>query len=453
MIPVVTPKQVKEIDARALEIESLDTILERVGDGLARELLKILGGSYGRRVNALIGPGLNGADAEVAAQSLERRGVRVRRIPLAELPEVLPPADLTIDGLFGIGIDRPFDMPDPGESPVIAVDVPSGIDGLTGEVVGEAFQAEITLSLMALKPGLLFGAGAEHAGEVRIVDIGLYVDEHRLNESRVDLVEDGDVASWLPERARTAHKWDNAVLVVAGSPGMTGASHLVSRAAMRTGAGYVHLDSAASVDPGVPTEVVSSLAGKGVRADKERFGSVVVGPGLGREEAAGGFVRAVLQSVQIPRVIDGDGLNALVDNLELLSGDEVPTVLTPHDGEFERLMGERPGPDRVAAARELASRSNSVVLLKGPTTVVAAPYGLAYLCTTGDARLATAGTGDVLAGMIGALLAQGMTSIRAAAAAAHLHGRAASLGPQVGLIASDLPDLIPDAIATLSRSL
>ena len=449
MIPVVTPKQVKAIDAHALELESLDVILERVGEGLARELMKILGGVYGRRVNALIGPGLNGADAEVAAQSLERRGVRVRRISFADMPATLPPADLTLDGLFGIGIDRPFDLPDPGDTPIVAVDIPSGIDGLTGEVVGEAFRADITLTLMALKSGLVLGAGVEHAGEVRIVDIGLYVDEHRPDADRADFVEDSDVSAWLPERARDAHKWTHAVLVAAGSPGMTGASHLVSRAAMRTGAGYVHLDSAASVDPGVPTEVVSSLAGKGVRADPNRFSSVVVGPGLGREQAAGEFVRAVLGSVQIPRVVDGDGLNALVDSLDLIAEDDTPTVLTPHDGEFERLMGERPGPDRIASARDLARRSNSVVLLKGPTTIVATPDGRALLTATGDARLATAGTGDVLAGMTGALLAQGLSPLRAAAAAAHLHGRAASLGPRIGLIASDLPDLIPAAIASL----
>ena len=228
----------KAVDERALAREPLDVILDRIGRTMAREVIAILGGTYGRRVNVLIGPGLNGADAEVTASALEREGVRVRRFAFDQLPQVLPPADLTLDGLFGIGLSRPFDRPDPGTAPVVSIDIPSGIDGLTGEALGTPFRADITLTLMSLKSGLLFGAGAEHSGEVRIVDIGLDP-----GETLVDVVTDEDVADWLPQRSRHAHKWNNAVLVVAGSPGMTGASHLVCRGALRTGAGYVHLDS------------------------------------------------------------------------------------------------------------------------------------------------------------------------------------------------------------------
>ncbi len=445
MLPVVTPAQVKELDARALEREELADIIGCVGDVIAHEVIRILGGTYGRRVNVLIGPGLNGADAASAARRLERRGVRVRRIPLQELPAVLPPADLTVDGLFGIGLNRPFEAPDPGATPVIAVDIPSGIDGLTGQVLGVGVRADITLALMALKPGLLLGDGPSYAGDVRVLDIGLPVDEQQCH-----LVEDRDVHEWLPQRSRHAHKWNHAVLVIAGSPSMTGASHLVCRGALRAGAGYVHLDSAAPVDPGVPTEVVASLAGKGVRMDAERFSALVVGPGLGNTAPARAFVRTVLETVPLPAVVDGDGLSAVADHFDVLSGSETPTILTPHDGEYERLMGERPGADRLAAARALASRASSIVLLKGPTTVVASPQGRTLLCSTGDARLATAGTGDVLAGMIGAFLARGIPPFHAAAAAAHVHGRAAALGPNTGLIASDLPDLIPNAINQLA---
>lgn len=439
--PVLTPAQVKAVDERALAREPLDVILDRIGRALAREVIAILGGTYGRRVNALIGPGLNGADAEVTASALEREGVRVRRFTFEQLPQVLPPADLTLDGLFGIGLSRPFDRPDPGTAPVVSIDIPSGIDGLTGEALGTPFHADITLTLMSLKSGLLFGAGAEHSGEVRIVDIGLDP-----GETLVDVVTDEDVADWLPQRSRHAHKWNDAVLVVAGSPGMTGASHLVCRGALRTGAGYVHLDSAAADDPNVPTEVVASLAGKGPRFDIERFSAVVVGSGLGTGGAATAFVRTVLDSVEAPAVIDGDGLTALVGHFDTVAGNGFPTVLTPHDGEYERLMGRRPGPDRIGAAAELADATEAVVVLKGPTTVVAEPGGRTLLTISGDSRLATAGTGDVLAGMIGALLAQGVPVIHAAAAAAHLHGRAGALGPAVGLIAGDLPDLIPEAI-------
>lgn len=443
-LPVLTPAEVKAVDERALQSESLDAILSRVGTALGREIIAILGGTYGRRINVLIGPGLNGADAEVAAVFLERQGVRVRRFGHEDLPSVLPAADLTIDGLFGIGLSRPFVAPDPGIAPVVSIDIASGIDGLTGEALGSPFQADITLTLMSHKRGLMFGAGPAHSGEVRVVDIGLSP-----GESLVDLVTDDDVAAWLPQRALDAHKWNHAVLVIAGSPGMTGASHLVCRGALRTGASYVHLDSAATDDPNVPTEVVASLAGKGPRFDVERFNSVVIGSGLGSGGAASAFVRTVLESVPAPAVVDGDGLTALVGRLDVVSNSDVPTVLTPHDGEFERLMGRRPGPDRVESAAELAEATESIVLLKGPTTVIAEPGGRALLTNSGDQRLATAGTGDVLAGMVGALLAQEVPPLRAAAAAAHIHGLAASHGPTVGLSASDLPDLIPSAVESL----
>lgn len=439
--PVLTPAQVKAVDARALERESLDVIVARVGAALAREVITILGGTYGRRINVLVGPGLNGADADAAATALERRGVRVRRFTADDLPPVLPGADLTLDGLFGIGLSRPFVAPDSGGTPVVSIDIPSGIDGLTGEALGSPFRADVTLTLMAFKPGLLFGAGAECSGEVRVVDIGLDP-----GESQTGIVTDADIGAWLPRRRREAHKWNDAVLVIAGSPGMTGASHLTCRAALRTGAGYVHLDSAAANDPNVPTEVVSSLAGTGARADVDKFGSLVIGPGLGRGAAPAEFVRTVVGSVELPMVIDGDGLSAISGRLEAIRDRGTAIVLTPHDGEYGRLTGHAPDPNRIDAARELATAANAVTLLKGPTTVVAAPDGQTLLTTSGDARLATAGTGDVLAGMIGALLAQNMTPMRAAATAAHLHGRAAQLGWPVGLIASDLPDLIPTVI-------
>jgi len=444
MQPVVTPAEVKAIDEAALAREELDDILARVGDAICRAVIRLLGGTYGRRVNVLIGPGLNGADAASAARRLERRGVRVRRIVLGELPDVLPPADLTLDGLFGIGLSRPFEAPDPGGAPVVAIDLPSGIDADTGRANGRPFVADHTLALMAFKPGLLLGDGPAHAGRIQVLDIELDPGEAGIHH-----VEDHDVAGWLPARAPDAHKWKHALLVVAGSPGMTGASHLACRGAMRMGAGYVHLDSAARIDPNVPTEVVASLAGSGVRADHSRFAAAVVGPGLSRSIGAVELVRAVLGAVEAPVVLDGDGLSAVVGALEVVRDRAHATVLTPHHGEFERLAGEPVGDDRIAATRRLAEDLQATILLKGPTTVVAAPDGRVLLCTAGDERLATAGTGDVLAGMIGALLAQGLEPLEAAATGAHLHGRAGTLGPAVGLVAGDLPDLVPAAIAGL----
>jgi NAD(P)H-hydrate epimerase len=183
----------------------------------------------------------------------------------------------------------------------------------------------------------------------------------------------------------------------------------------------------------------------------DRFGAVVVGPGLGRDDATRVAVRALLAEADVPTVLDADGLVALAGALEPSARRRpADTVLTPHDGEYEQLVGERPGPDRIAAARRLAQASGSIALLKGSTTVVAHPDGRVRISTTGAPRLATAGTGDVLSGLIGALLARGVPSLEGAAAGAWLHGRAARLGPAEGLVAGDLPDLLPTALAEVA---
>lgn len=443
MIPVLTPSDVKVIDERATETESLEAIVDRAGSVVARQAIEMLGGSYGRKVTVLAGPGLNGADARSAAGKLEARGVRTRVVDLSNMPATLPECDLVIDGVFGIGLSRPWTAPATGASPVLSIDVPSGIDGETGEAVGAPISATRTVTFIGYKSGLLFADGPRHSGEIRIVDIGLDV-----TSSTADVIEARDVRDWLPIRDRDAHKWRNALLVVAGSTGMTGAATLATSAAMRTGAGYVHLDTPAATVPGLGTEIVASFAGTGVRADTAKFAAAVVGPGLTRTVAAAKLVRAVLSALEVPVVIDGDGLAAVAEAPELLKSrpETACAVLTPHDGEFERLTGERPGPDRFAAVRRLAAATNSIVLLKGPTTLIAHPGGDVRVNLSGDARLATAGTGDVLAGIIGALLAQGVEPFDAASSGAFIHGLAAGLGHERGLVASDLVAKLPEAI-------
>ncbi len=446
MLPIVTPEEMAAIDEVALEAEPIEAVLARVGSALARQAIGMLGGTYGRRVVAVAGPGLNGADARCCCDRLERRGVRTTVLSTDRLPDALPACDLIIDGAFGTGLSRPWSAPDPGDTPVLAVDIPSGVDGLTGEMLGSPMAASRTLTMAALKPGLLFGAGPDVAGDVVVADIGLDV-----SSVGAHLIEDADLVEMLPVRRRDSHKWSSALLVVAGSPGMAGASHLVAAGAMKAGAGYVHLDTAATDGAGIPTEVVSSLGGTGVRPDHSRFSAAVVGPGLGRSASPAGLVRTVLGAVDLPAVVDGDGLAAIAESPEVVQGREAATVLTPHDGEFERLTGTRPEADRIASARSLAARLDAVVLLKGPATVVANPSGRVLVSTTGDARLATAGSGDVLSGIIGAFLAQGVPAFEAAAAGAFVHGRAAERGPATGLVASDLPPLIPEAVTDLHR--
>lgn len=453
MEAIVTPEEMAAIDGAAPE--PLDVLIGRAGAAVAREALAMLGGPYGKRVVVVAGNGNNGADGREAARRLSARGVRCRVID-ADAPATLPPADLVIDAAYGTGFHgehHPPALATP-DTQVLAVDIPSGLDGLTGEIGGEAWRADRTVTFAAYKPGLHLGDGPELSGHVVVADIGLDT-----SSAHSHLVTDDDVAHWLPERPRNTHKWKSAVWVVAGSPGMTGAAHLATRAAQRAGAGYVRLSTPGSdKDPTAPTEaVVVSMGADGWAAEVldgiDRFSALAVGPGLGTGVGNAAQVRRLVTEAEVAMVVDGDGLRALGrDAARVMSerGDDAPpVVLTPHDGEYEGLTGAPPSADRFDAARRLAAGTGAVVLLKGSTTVVSAPDGDVLVTTTGDARLATAGTGDVLTGMLAALLAQGIPAHRAATAAAHIHGRAGALAWRRGLVAGDLVDHLPAALALL----
>ena len=515
MIPVVTPDEMRSIDASA--DVPVATLIERAGAAVARTALSMLGGTYGRRVVVLVGKGNNGADGRVAARMLAARGVRVQLIDMARGSVALSaplPCDLVIDAVLGTGARPGFAAPAlQRNTPVLAVDVPSGLDAATGSVPENTsvLQADVTVTFAAAKPGQLFGAGARLCGELQVVDIGLDV-----SMARMHLIEASDVRAVLPTRPREAHKWASAVLVVGGSAGMTGAPRLAARGAYRSGAGMVRL--------AIPGDVIGDDEAVGVMLPSERWSSValehavrcravVIGPGLGREPATRSAIRQVLSRVECAVVVDADAIAALAyhgasdgsgrtgradetsrdDIGNLLPGQRAvlqatarrmgaapvaaaklglasdidlepavralagrpanATVLTPHDGEFEMLVGRRPRLDatRIDEARRVAAATGAVMLLKGPTTVVAAPDGRVLLIAEGDQRLATAGSGDVLAGVIGALLAQGVEPFDAAAAGAWLHGRAAVLGPAHGLTAGDLPRLVAAAIDDVLR--
>ena len=451
MIPVVTPGEMRAIDAASAEPQGV--LIERAGAAVARAAVRVMGGTYGRRVVVVAGPGNNGADGRVAARRLARMGVQVVVLDATALPPSLPPAELVIDAAFGTGFRGTWDPP-PVDAPVLAVDIPSGVDGLTGKVAGGPWPATRTVTFAAIKPGLLFPPGRELAGQLEVADIGLPVAT-----SSTHLVQQADVAMWLPARGPDAHKWRAAVWVIAGSGVMLGAAHLAARAAQRTGAGMVRLSSPGlSHDPSAPTEAVRHLLpasywAQEALSDCDRFHAIVVGPGLGRADATAASVRELVGHAALPVVIDGDGLFALAWNPDgpaaALSTRTEPTVLTPHDGEFALLAGRRIGADRIGATREVAARLGCVVLLKGPTTVIADQTGEVLVVTAGDERLATAGTGDVLSGIIGALLAHRVAPLEAAAAGAWLHGQAGRRGWERGLVAGDLPDLLPAVLDEL----
>jgi hydroxyethylthiazole kinase-like uncharacterized protein yjeF len=291
---------------------------------------------------------------------------------------------------------------------------------------------------------------------LEVVDIGL--GDGVAAHAHAHLVQRSDVAAWLPERPADAHKWQAAVRMVAGSVGMTGAAGLGARAAMRVGAGMVHLSAVGTLVVDAPVEVVQHpLVGtawaRTVLDSLDRFHSLVIGPGLGRDDTTAAQVRAVVQASTVPLVIDGDGLFAMAWNSQgaasLLRNRTVPTVLTPHGGEYAMLAGAPPSADRLVSARRLAADTGCIVLLKGPATVIAHPEGESLVVTSGDSRLATAGTGDVLSGIIGGLLARGMPAYAAAAAGAWLHGRAAHLAPSHGMVASDIADRLPAVLEEL----
>jgi hydroxyethylthiazole kinase-like uncharacterized protein yjeF len=448
MRPILTVEEMREVDAAAQAQVGIQTLIQRAGWALARAVRRQLGGTYGRRVVVVAGPGHNGDDGRVAAGWLERWGARVS-VLAAGGGEQLPACDVVIDAAYGTGFRGSYVAPVvPKGARVVAVDVPTGLDGDTGEGCVGAVVADATVTFCALKPGLLIGDGPWRSGTLEVADIGL--DPSR---ARAHLVEDADLA-WLPARPADGHKWQSAVYVAAGSPGMLGAPSLCSRAAMRAGAGMVRLGVPGLAPSELPVSevVASALAESGWEAEVldalARCRALVLGPGLGTSQASAGAVRQLIAKAALPVLADADALNVVGEGLRGLiavreaAGITDPVLVTPHDGEYARLAGHPPGPDRFAAARSLAERSGAIVLLKGTTTVVAAPDGRALAATSGSSRLATAGTGDVLAGVIGAFVAEGVEPLGAAALAAHVHGRAAAIGLARGLVAGDLLELV-----------
>ncbi|CAA9293954.1 MAG: NAD(P)H-hydrate epimerase / ADP-dependent (S)-NAD(P)H-hydrate dehydratase, partial [uncultured Corynebacteriales bacterium] len=342
----------------------------------------------------------------------------------AEAVRVVRRARLVLDGIVGIGGAgglRPAAAALVREvtGTVVAVDLPSGVDADTGAVAGEAVRAALTVTFGGLKPGLLVGPGAEDAGRVRLVDIGLDLPEPGLR-----VLDAADVAALVPVPGPGDDKYTRGVVgVAAGSATYPGAGVLCTGAAVRGGAGMVRYAGTAAehVRSRWPEAVVTA----GKPSEAGRVQAWVVGPGMGTDDAAAGLLRDVLAQ-DVPVLVDADGLTLLAAEPDLVRRRTAPTLLTPHDREFARIAGPV-GADRVGAARRAAADLGVTVLLKGTATVVAEPGGRAYVNPTGTPWLATAGSGDVLSGLGGALLAGGLPAVEAGAVAAYLHGLAGTL--------------------------
>ena len=486
MEPLLTPAEMAAADRRAVEAgTSVEVLMERAGRAVAWEVRRALGGVYGHRVTVVCGKGNNGGDGRVAVDVLRGWGIRTDRFDLADDPEraslieSLDRADALVDAMYGTGfrgtlIGIAADVAERSASmTTVAVDIPSGVDGASGATNGPCVQATSTVTFAARKPGLCFEPGRSLAGDVRVADIGIDVGVPAQH-----VVGGRDVAEWVAPRAVDAHKWSAGLLVVGGSAGMTGAPLLVGDAAMRTGAGIVWCAIPGGADAtaaGAAEVVVKAVAATEdgslaevsdeVTGSLDRFRAVVVGPGLGTADRTRGAVRRLVESVPAALVLDADGLNAYAGDAGVLRSRAGPTVVTPHAGEFERLMGRPVGVDRLGAARDLADATGAVVLLKGPGTVIAEPRsspsatpgapsggagsggaGRTAVAVNGPAALATAGSGDVLAGIVGGLLARGLGPFEAAAAGAWLHGRAADLAGHTGLVAGDLVRALPASL-------
>lgn len=447
MQPVVSLQEMKTADDVAVALVGHETLVQRAGAAVAEFAIELLGDPESSRVVVLCGPGSNGQDGQVAASLLRDAGCEVEERTAIIENEVVSEADLVIDALFGTGLSRACVVPDiaPG-IPVLSVDIASGISSDTGQIQGRALMADYTLAMQSLKSGHLLGLGPDYAGAVRVADIGITV------QASMALLE-ADDRFLIPVRNRNEHKWSVALGIVAGSDGMEGAAVLCASAAQRSGAGMVRLLSLAS--PGStswPLEAVRRHVDAGELASSmnefDRCHAVVLGPGLGRSEVTAAAIRDIVAQRQAPLLLDADGLAAFetVEQLgQAVAEGGAAVVLTPHEGEAQRLLGTTLPDDRVGLVRTLATKTGAVVLLKGPTTVIASPDAIegidVLFMDAGGPALATAGSGDVLAGIIGALLARGCPALYAAGLGSLIHALASQNAPST-LIASDLPYLV-----------
>ncbi len=488
MQPVLGTQAQREADRLTIESFGLPgvVLMETAGRGVASHIEHLLGTVAGKQVDILAGKGNNGGDGYVIGRVLHSRGARVRIWAMGTADEMPPDAahhrrlveemachtsdeelpihpltgsvsfrtDLCVDALLGTGLSRPLrpnlrsvvEYLNAQRAPVVAVDIPTGLHADTGEVLGAAVRAQSTVTMAALKPGLLLNEGPDHAGSIKTVDIG--IPPHVFSEvvgkhGGIWLTTDAGVRALIPERPGDVHKYSAGMaLVIGGSPGLTGAAIMASRAAARVGAGYVTCATSESVYPilasrftatttiALPEETPGNLASvpnhPALEGTLRKAGAVLVGPGLGRGRGTQLFVRDFLRKSSKPAVIDADGLNSWIGHTkELSSHSQGRWIFTPHSGELDRLTGNADRTNRIESARKWAKRWNVVLVAKGMPSLVAAPSGEVFICGSGNSALATAGSGDVLAGMCVGLLAQGLTPINAAVAALHLGGRCA----------------------------
>lgn len=505
----VTSSQMVSIEERAVRELGLgvDRLMERAGKALAEEYRRCFPAR--RKVVVVCGKGNNGGDGFVAARALRDVGYGVSvfcaypvdslapaaRNAFERLPEDVPvlsidlkeelvrqlaSAEGVIDALFGFGLrgavkgvaGEVIGLINRSEKPVVSADLPSGVDADSGKVEGSCIKAFTTVTFTCPKIGTILYPGAAFTGRLVIADIGIpesFIDE----ASDVSISEIKEMKNLLPRYDPAQNKWSRgSVLVVAGSSGMSGAAILAARGAMRAGAGVVGLAVPTSIEPTASAAVIEALkyplpetrraslsleAFDDIKGLLQRYRAAVIGPGLSRDEEAARLVKRLVREIDRPLVLDGDGLTAFSGEIDHLALRSAPLIITPHTGEIGRLMGvssTEVEEDRLGYARRALRASRATVVLKGARTIVADERGV-MINLTGNPALATAGSGDVLSGIIGAFLAQGLTPAEAAKLGVYLGGLAGDIAAdsltRYSVTASDLVDFLPPAFKKLSE--
>jgi len=509
MIPLLTSSQMRALDKHAIDEIGIPgmVLMENAARSVVEEIEQRFEDVEFLTVAIVCGPGNNGGDGFAVARHLHLRGADVDVFLVCDPKELkgdaltnyklLEPVgldpipwtenegisldgyDLVIDALFGTGTVRKpqgnslraIEAINDSPALVIAVDVPSGVDATTGEVPGAAVFADATVTFQCAKSGLVLPPGRDYVGDLVVAPISIPEKEDVMAAVAFGMPEDDDVFGLLPARPRDAHKGDfGKLLVIAGSRGMSGAARLVGMAALRTGAGLVKVAVPESIRaevasysseimtiglPETQTGTVAASAMNTLKPYVEWADVIAVGPGFGQHEETARFLEAFL-SVGKPLVIDADALNLIAAH-KLLAKLPADTVITPHPGEFDRLAGNSHAnfQERARAARDFAKEHHLSLLLKGAPTICFDATGFGMINPTGNPGLATAGTGDVLTGIVAALRAQGLSAHASAWVGAYLHGRAADLAVedvgQASLVAGDVIEYLPDAFASLEE--
>jgi len=512
-VKVVTAKEMQALDRKAIKecgFPSLQ-LMERAGEGVVHALEKAYGSIRKKNISIVVGKGNNGGDGLVVGRLLMKRGANVQTHILADpstftgdtltnftryrdiggtfiAPPPLSPghilaslenSELIIDAIVGTGLSKPIEgvfaeiigSINKTHCPIVAIDIPSGLSGDTGSVLGVAIHATQTVTMAMPKRGLFLGQGITHSGDIVVADIGIpttYADEAMIT---TQMITGSHITAQLPPRPQDAHKGTfGHVGIIAGSVGKTGAAVLTSQAALRTGAGLVSLATPETLNdifesvlievmtvpiPDIPIRAFGLPSITPLLEFSNGKKAVAIGPGMGSDQETIDVIMALIPQLTIPYVIDADGLNAIATNLAILNTANAPIILTPHHGEMARLLGCTSidvSHDRLGSATKLSKKTSSTVILKGARTLIAHPDGSVDICPTGNSGMATGGTGDVLTGIITGLLSQGLSPRNAATVGVYLHGLAGDIASkthgQCGMIASDIVASIPQAITT-----